>query len=92
MSKKRTKLDIIESILTSLKEKQGKMKQTRLMYKANLSHTQMKQYLDELFELNILAEEDVESYKYIILTEKGFMFAEDLQKLKEFESLLEDED
>lgn len=90
MSKKRTKLDIIESILTSLKNKQGKMKQTRLMYKANLSHTQMKQYLEELFQLEILIEEDVESYKYIILTEKGFMFAEDIQRLKEFESLIQE--
>lgn len=90
MSKKRTKLDIIESILISLKDKQGKMKQTRLMYKANLSHNQMKQYLEELFDLNILIEEEVDSYKYIILTEKGFMFAEDLNKLREFESLLEE--
>lgn len=90
MSKKRTKLDIIASILIALKEKQGKMKQTRLMYKANLSHNQMKLYLEELFELKILTEEDVDSYKYIILTEKGFKFSEDLHELSKYEQFLEE--
>ncbi len=85
MGKKRTKLDIIESILTTLRDSRGRLKQTKLMYKANLSHTQMKLYLDDLFNKNLIKEEDKEPYKYIFLTEKGFKFIEDLQKLKEFE-------
>jgi len=85
MAKKRTKLDIIESILTTLRDKNGRLKQTKLMYKANLSHTQMKLYLEDLFDKNMIIEEDIESYKFIILTDKGYQFIEDLNKIREFE-------
>jgi len=85
MAKKRSKLDIIESILTTLRDKNGRLKQTKLMYKANLSHSQMMQYLDDLFAKEMIIEEDIDSYKFIILTEKGYQFIEDLEKLRDFE-------
>lgn len=85
MGRKRSKLAIIESILSSIRDSRGKIKQTRLMYKANLSHTQMKIYLKELMNKKLIKEIDEEPYIYLVLTEKGFKFLEDLQKMREFE-------
>lgn len=85
MGRKRSKLAIIKSMLDSIRDSNGKIKQTRLMYKANLSHTQMKSYLKELIVKDLLAEEVNEPYRYLVLTERGFSFLEDLNHAYEFE-------
>ena len=64
MARKRSRLDIIKDMLESIRDKNGKMKQTRLMYKANLSHTQMKLYIEELVKKKLISEENEGNYKY----------------------------
>jgi len=80
MQRKRTRLDIIADMLTSIMEKGNRIKPTHLMYKSNLSHTQMKGYLEELLDKEFVQKVRQNDYEYILITDKGFEF---LHKFKE---------
>ena len=56
------------------------------MYKANLSHTQMKAYLDELIEKGLIEKkESPEESTMISITKKGKEFAIKYRQMKAFE-------
>ena len=85
MERKRSRIDIIYDILRVIQERGGKIKKTHLMYKANLSHGQMKLYLDELYEKKLI-EKNFSSNKYLIeITKKGGDFCRNYKQVKEFE-------
>jgi predicted transcriptional regulator len=48
MNKKRDRLQVIYDILKVIKEKNGRIKPTHILYKSNLSHQMMDEYLREL--------------------------------------------
>ena len=48
MNKKRNRLEIIKDILEVIRSKNGKIKPTHILYKSNLSHQMMEEYLAEL--------------------------------------------
>ncbi|NIA04075.1 MAG: winged helix DNA-binding protein [Nitrospiraceae bacterium] len=82
---KRTKLDITYDILSAMLEKRGRIKPTHLLYKANLSYSMMKKYLDELIKKEYVKETKTkEKYTYLILTDKGRDFFHELNKMKDF--------
>jgi len=72
-------------MLLTISNKGGKIKPTHLMYKANLSHTQMKQYLDELMEKQLVEEQEKDERKVLILTDKGFALIQKFNQMREFE-------
>ena len=84
MAEKRTRLDIIGDMLESIINKGGHIKQTHLMYKSILSHRQMREYLEELVEKD-LVHVNKSRYEYIIITDRGREFFHKLIEMREFE-------
>lgn len=73
----------------AIQNKGGRIKPTHLLYKANLSYQLLAEYLKELEEKSLIVEEEVgkkkSAKKEIVLTEKGFDFLGQYQKMKEFQ-------
>jgi len=85
MERKRNRTEIIFDMLRNVQEKGGKIKPTHLMYKANLSHVQMKSYLDSMIKSNLLEKSNNESKSIIVITKKGRDFCDKFSQMKEFE-------
>ena len=85
MEGKRTKSDIIGDMLSSVISKGGQIKPTHLMYKSNMSHGQMKNYLDDLIQKDLVKKVKKGNYDYVIITDKGHEFMHKLREMKEFE-------
>ena len=79
---RRNRLNIIYDILRVIQAK-GEIKKTHIMYQANLSHGQMKQYLDELYEKKFI--ENADDKPLIKITKKGRDFFRQYAQVKEFE-------
>ena len=81
---RRNKIEIINDILASIQNKNGKIKPTHLLYKSNLSYKKMKEYIDELIKKEMMKEKEVDKNKYYIITDKGLKFISEFKKMKEF--------
>jgi len=84
MVKKRDRLQIIHDILRVIKEKNGKIKPTHILYKSNLSHQMMEEYLAELIEKKFIVENREKKGRTYSLTEKGFEYLERYKFILEF--------
>jgi predicted transcriptional regulator len=86
MNTRRTKIDIINDMLLSIQGKGGKIKPTHLMYKANLSHKSLNEYIDELITKQLIQEVNERGHnRYLVLTDKGFEFISQFRRMKEFQ-------
>ena len=85
MERKRSKIEIVSDMLRIINEKGGTIKPTHLMYKANLSHKQMKLYLKELIEKGFIGEVEENKKKVIKINKKGRDFSVQYLQMKEFE-------
>lgn len=82
-------MEIISDMLAVIQQKGGSIKPTHLMYKANLSHKQMKGYLDELEKKGLIGKSDdknVGKEKISIkITAEGKTFLFKYSEMREFE-------
>lgn len=62
----------------------GRIKPTHLMYKSNLSHTMMKEYLGDLITKEFIEEEPLKRGKMYILTDKGYKYLSEYQVVLNF--------
>jgi predicted transcriptional regulator len=83
-AKRRGKLEIINDMLKSIQNKGGKIKPTHLLYKSNLSHAKMKEYLGELEAKEMIKEIIENDKKMIIITDKGYNFLQEFERIKTF--------
>jgi predicted transcriptional regulator len=84
MSRKRDKLQIIFDILKAISEKNGKIKPTHILYKSNLSHQMMEEYLQELIGKGFMEVHETKSQKTYSLTQKGFDYLNKYRLIVEF--------
>jgi len=84
MSKKRDRLQVIHDILRVVSEKGGKIKPTHILYKSNLSHQMMEEYLKELIEKGFITEKKEGRSRTYSITEKGVEYLNKYKLITEF--------
>ena len=84
IAKRRGKLEIIADILRSIQEKEGKIKPTHLLYKSNLSHAKLKEYIDTLVKKEMIEEKEIKGRKIFFIKEQGHKFLLEFERIKEF--------
>jgi predicted transcriptional regulator len=84
MTKKRNRLEIIKDILEVIRSKNGKIKPTHILYKSNLSHQMMEEYLNELKEKDFIKEIKTERSRSFLITEKGLDYINRYRMIADF--------
>ena len=84
MAKKRNKLQVIYDILKVINEKKGKTKPTHILYKSNLSHSMMEEYLAELIAKKFKKEIKEEKNKFYVIAQRGIEYLEKYKFIQEF--------
>ncbi len=84
MDKKRNKLEIVHDILVVIKDKNGRIKPTHVLYKSNLSYSMMEQYLEELISNGLIKEIKLKKGKTYQITEKGLSYISQYSLIKNF--------
>jgi predicted transcriptional regulator len=83
MSERRSKAHVLVDMLKVIRDN-GKARPTHILYKANLSHKLMKQYLEMLMANEfIMVDADRGRICYKI-TKKGLRFIEEFKKIEKF--------
>lgn len=84
-SKRRTKIEIVHDILKAIQDKGGRIKPTHLLYKSNLSHKKMIEYVNELMAKEMMTEEELKGgNKQYLITNKGFQYIIQFKQIQEF--------
>ncbi len=78
-------MEIISDMLAIVQGKNGTIKPTHLMYKANLSHSQMKLYLEELIAKGMIKKDEQKKGTMINITNNGREFLFKYNQMREFE-------
>ncbi|MEM2915949.1 MAG: winged helix-turn-helix domain-containing protein [Candidatus Woesearchaeota archaeon] len=84
MTGRRTKMDIVYDMLKAIQDKGGAILPTHLLYKSNLSHGRLKQYVEELKTKALVAETERKGKTVFVLTDHGAKFLADYRQLREF--------
>ncbi|HIH26350.1 hypothetical protein J4476_03900 [Candidatus Woesearchaeota archaeon] len=82
--RKRERLQVIYDILKAIGDKNGKIKPTHILYKSNLSHQMMEEYLKELISGKFIEETLYNNSKSFVLTQKGFDYLNKYQVINDF--------
>jgi len=84
MKQRRTQLEIIHDMLSTVQQKGGRIKPTHLLYKSNLSHKMMLEYVDVLKERGLIGEEEHRGKKIYVSTAKCLQFLFEYDRIAEF--------
>jgi predicted transcriptional regulator len=80
---RRSNLDICATILGSIAEGGRALAKTQIMYQANISFSQLQNYLSLLLKLDLIKELKQEDRVTYEITEKGKLLLQSYRKVKE---------
>lgn len=86
MNKKRNRLQIIRDILEVIRNKSGRIKPTHILYKSNLSHAMMEEYLKDLKTKEFIKVRKLGNSRTYLITEKGIRYLQDYALVSDFTS------
>ncbi|MBU0460225.1 MAG: winged helix-turn-helix transcriptional regulator [Nanoarchaeota archaeon] len=81
----RKNTEIIEDLLFTVERSHGRIKQTHLMTKVNLSHKQLTSYLENLLEKGFVKKVNEKNNIYILITSEGTELAQKIREMHQFE-------
>ncbi len=85
---RRSRMELVFDILQAIQNRGGQIKPTHLMYKSNLSHKLLTNYLGELERKEMVEVREIQMKKtvnkMIHITDKGLGFVEEFRKMREF--------
>jgi len=84
MERKRSRLEVIRDILLVIRSKNGKIKPTQILYKSNLSHIMMSDYIRELMEKDFIKESRSSNGRTYSITEKGIKYLSEYNTIVNF--------
>lgn len=85
MNQKRDRVSIINDILLLVRSKEGEAGPTHIMYKANLSHQMLSDYMAEMLAKGFMVENvDRKKKRTYTITDKGHAFIRDYQTIRKF--------
>lgn len=84
MKQKRDRLEIFHDMLKAINNKNGKIKPTHLMYKSNLSHTMLNEYLIELIKRKFIEAIETSEGKSYKITRAGLEYIEKYSSIIKF--------
>ena len=84
MKQKRERLEVIHDILKAVQNREGKIKPTHIMYKANLSHQMLDEYLKYLITEGFLEQKKEKKGKTYFLTKKGISYINEYRTISTF--------
>ena len=84
MEKKRNKLQIIRDILSVIKDRNRKIKPTHILYKSNLSHAMMIDYINDLIKKGFIKEAKTKDGRTYFITEKGSKYLSEYNTITNF--------
>ena len=84
--KKRNKLEIVYDILRVIRDRKGTIKPTHILYKSNLSHQMMEEYLTDLKDKEMILEIKNGKSRTYAITNRGIKYLEDFNVIKNFAS------
>ena len=84
MERKRSRLEVIRDILIVIRDKNGRVKPTQILYKSNLSHAMMKEYLTDLIKKGLIKEMKTKDGRTYAITEKGNNYVEEYRTIVNF--------
>ena len=84
MDKKRSRLEVIYDILRVIRDRNGRIKPTHILYRSNLSYQMMSDYLTELKEKEFIVEINQKKGKTYAITEKGLKYLQQYALVVDF--------
>jgi predicted transcriptional regulator len=85
MARKRDRLEIIHDILEVVRDHRGVVRPTHILYKSNLSHPMLTEYLNELLAKGFIVQSfDKQGKKSYELTDKGHNYLRDYAVIRGF--------
>ena len=84
MEKKRDRLEVIRDILRVIQTGSGKIKPTQILYKSNLSHGMMKDYIKDILSMGLAKETHSKEGRTYSITEKGLKYISEYKTIINF--------